>query len=363
MTIEHDPGALAALGWTDMHLQDFAADAASCLQAARVIAAHRDAWVVASTGGERLARLAGRLRQLGKDDRQPYPAIGDWVSVEEASSEGDVRIVHVLPRRSAFVRKEAGLRTRGQVVAANVDIALVVSAFPNDVVVRRIERYLTLAWESGATPIVVLSKSDLVSDAASSIAQVRSAAPGAEVLALSALTGEGIDPLVARLERGRTAVLLGSSGVGKSTLVNLLLGSERQRTADVRGDGRGRHTTTHRELLRLPNGALLIDTPGMRELQLWSADAGLESAFTDVESLAHGCRFSNCAHESERECAVRAAVASGELAATRLAHWRQLSRELAWLERRQNQRLESASRKQLRAVMREARRHQRRKRG
>jgi ribosome biogenesis GTPase len=192
---------------------------------------------------------------------------------------------------------------------------------------------------------------------------VQAAAPGAEVLALSALTGHGVEALIERLERGRTAVLLGSSGVGKSTLVNLLLGADRQRTAAVRGDGRGKHTTTHRELLRLPNGALLIDTPGMRELQLWSADMGLESAFADVEALARGCRFSDCAHETEPACAVREALESGRLPAARLEHWRQLSRELAWLERRQDQRLESESRKQTRSVMREARKHLKRKRG
>jgi ribosome biogenesis GTPase / thiamine phosphate phosphatase len=362
MTIEHDPGALSALGWNDVHAQEFAAYAEPGVQPARVIAEHRDLWIVAGSTGARAARLAGRLRRDSTQEPQLHPAVGDWVVVQQASNAGQVRIVGVLTRRSAFVRKEAGLRATAQVVAANVDIALIVSALSNDVVLRRIERYLTLAWESGATPVVVLSKSDLVSDATSYIAQVQTAAPGPDVLALSALTGDGIDALLARLERGRTSVLLGSSGVGKSTLVNRLLGSDRQRTAAVRDDGRGRHTTTHRELLRLPDGALLIDTPGMRELQLWSADTGLESAFADVESLSGSCRFADCAHESEPGCAVREAVANGRLPSSRLAHWRQLSRELAWLERRRDQRLASECRKETRAVMREARRHQRRKR-
>jgi ribosome biogenesis GTPase len=222
------------------------------------------------------------------------------------------------------------------VLAANVDLALIVSALPRDLNARRLERYLTLAWESGATPLIVFTKADLVENVRAAVAKAYAIAIGAEVLAISARTNVGIDQLSARIAPGMTAVLLGSSGVGKSTLVNALLGAERQRTSPVRDDGAGRHTTTHRELVELPNGGFLIDTPGLREVGLWAADAGIEQSFTDVEALAAGCRFADCAHQSEPDCAVLFAVAEGRLDAGRLESWRALTRELAFLERKQN---------------------------
>jgi len=257
----------------------------------------------------------------------------------------------VLPRRGAFRRKTAGAVTDVQIVAANVDLAIVATALPHDVNLRRIERYLTLAWESGAVPLVLVTKADLVDDTEPALATVRAIAPGVDVLAVSTYTGTGMDELRARLQPGITAVLIGSSGVGKSTLVNALLGAERQRTADVREGGGGRHTTTHRELLDLPGGGFLIDTPGMRELQLWSADEGFESAFDDVAELAEQCRFRDCAHESEPGCAVLAAVERGALDAARLDSWHRLRRELAYLERRQDAAATAALRKEIKRLI------------
>jgi ribosome biogenesis GTPase / thiamine phosphate phosphatase len=305
-------------------------------RSARVVAHHRDRYVVHLPTGDANAHLPGRLRH-SISSAEELPAVGDWVTVTVHAGDPPVATIQgVLPRRSAFRRKTAGDVTAAQVVAANVDVAFIAGALPDDVNLRRIERYLTLAWESGATPVVLLTKADLVDDANASIRDVRSVAPGVEVIAISAIDGTGVDAVAAMLGPGVTAVLLGSSGVGKSTLVNALLGEERQRVGEVRNDGRGRHTTTHRELIELPGGASLIDTPGMRELQLWSAADGIEETFRDIALLAEECRFRDCAHVTEPGCAVIAALEHGALDPARLESWRALHRELAYLERRQD---------------------------
>jgi ribosome biogenesis GTPase len=302
----------------------------------RIVAHHRGRYVVRADGIDRDAVAGGRLLH-NLTDATAMPAVGDYVTLAGAPGDaGSMRIDAVLPRRGAFVRRAAGESTEPQVLAANVDLALIVSALPSDLNARRLERYLTLAWESGATPLIVLTKADLVENVRAAVAKAYAVAIGAEVVAISARTNVGIDQLSARIAPGMTAVLLGSSGVGKSTLVNALLGAERQRTSPVRDDGAGRHTTTHRELVELPNGGFLIDTPGLREVGLWTADAGIEQSFTDVEALAAGCRFADCAHQSEPDCAVLFAVAEGRLDAGRLESWRALTRELAFLERKQN---------------------------
>ncbi|HEX6370805.1 MAG TPA: ribosome small subunit-dependent GTPase A [Longimicrobium sp.] len=351
---------LASFGWDEAFARDFDTLRAPGTVPARVIAEHRDRCVVRGAAGERAAVLSGRLRHQART-REDLPATGDWVAVDEG--DGTATIHAVLPRRSLFRRKAAGEATEAQVLAANVDVALVAAALPADVNARRIERYLALAWESGAVPVVLLTKADLVDDVDAAVRGVRAVAPGVDVAAVSALTGAGVDALARWLQPGRTAVLLGSSGVGKSTLTNLLLGADALRTGDVREDGKGRHTTTHRQLVQLRNGALLIDTPGMRELQLWSADAGLESAFADVEALAARCRFGDCAHESEPGCAVRAAAQSGALDPARLESWRRLRRELDWLEIRQDEAAAAAERARVKTLHRAHRAHTRRKYG
>ena len=278
---------LAALGWDAEWVASYTATTQNdqAVSAARVVAEHRHRYLVSDGLWEGSAVLAGRLRRAATS-RADLPAVGDWVTVS-ASDQADVATIRaLLPRRSAFVRRAAGGVTAAQVVAANVDFALITTALPADLNRRRLERYLTLAWESGATPIVVLTKADLADHLDAAVADASVAAPGVDVVAVSTVTGHGLEHLTRLLPPGRTAVLLGSSGAGKSTLVNRLLGAERQRTAAVGDDGRGRHTTTHRELLALASGALLIDTPGMRELQLWNADAGLGSTFSDLEEIA-----------------------------------------------------------------------------
>ena len=370
MTIEREADALAALGWDQSFAQAFGAATAAPTVAstaawspARVVAEHRNRYVVAGAAGERPATLAGRLRHASRG-RDELPAVGDWVAVDRGSHVGVGGVASIrllLPRRSAFRRKVSGESTAAQVVAANVDVVLIVAALPADANARRIERYLALAWESGATPVVVLTKVDLSDDRDRAVAAMRASAPGVDVVALSALTGEGVSALDGYLHAGRTAVLLGSSGVGKSTLVNRLLGQERLRTNAVREDGKGRHTTTHRELVRLASGALLIDTPGMRELQLWDADAGLDTAFLDVESVARGCRFRDCRHQAEPGCAVRVAIAAGRLDGERVNHWHKLQRELAHLAMRQDELAAAAERSRSKVIERAVRVHLRRK--
>ena len=340
MTIE-DRSRLASLGWDVEWAAAFqAADTLTtrdtdAAMPARVVAEHRERYIVTDGHGDYSAVLAGRVRHEAHA-REQLPAVGDWVGLAHWTGDGTRVIRFVVVRRGAFLRKVAGDATAAQVVAANVDVALIATALSGEISARRLERYLTLAWESGAMPVVVLTKADLSDDVDAAVASASMSAPGADVLAVSTVTGFGIEKLSERLLLGRTAVLLGSSGVGKSTLVNRLLGAEHQRTSAVGDGGRGRHTSTHRELVRLAGGALLIDTPGMRELQLWTADSGLGSAFADLEDIAMSCRFRDCAHDGEPGCAVHDAIERGALAAERLEHWHQLRRELAYLERKQD---------------------------
>jgi len=306
---------LGELGWS----ADLAENLQPGLLPGRVTAAHRAAFDVQTAAGVVRTRLPGRLVHESVD-----VAVGDWVLL------GDGLIRSVLPRRSAIVRGAAGRATSAQTLAANVDIAFVVTSLGPDIEPRRIERYLVTIWESGATPEVVLTKADRLDDPWPLVAEVEAVALGVPLHVVSAVTGQGCDALRARIGAGATAVLLGSSGVGKSTLVNLWLGEEAMATRETReDDDEGRHTTSHRQLLVLPGGGLVIDTPGLRELQLWDAgSAALDATFADVEELAADCRFGDCTHVHEPECAVLAAVESGELPGERLHSWRKLQREL-----------------------------------
>jgi ribosome biogenesis GTPase len=302
--------------------------------AARVVSQQRGLWRVIGEFAECWAEASGTLRAASEAGGD-WPAAGDWVAVEILSGGGRPLIHKVLPRRSKFARKVAGRRIEEQVIAANVDTAFVVMALDGDFNVRRLERFLAQCWESGAKSAIVLNKSDDCGDVAARVAEVESIAAGVAIFAVSARTGDGLQALNDLLAPGQTIVLLGSSGVGKSTLLNHFLQRDAQTVQPVRAsDSRGRHTTTSRDLFALPGGALLIDTPGLRELQLWSATESVERAFSDIEDLAAQCRYGDCGHTSEPGCAVQAAIAEGRLDADRLENQRKLQREQAFIERK-----------------------------
>lgn len=319
---------LEQFGWSEALQRHFVPHGKAGLIPARVLVQRRGLYGIMTETGELSATVAGRLAHNGQDG--DYPVTGDWVAVKARPAEGSAAIQHVLPRSSSFVRRASGPgAARAQIVAANVDVALLAASLNADLNPRRIERYLATAWESGAEPVIVLTKIDLCVDAAERIAEIKAIARDVPVIAVSSITGAGIEALRAHLRPGRTAVLLGSSGVGKSTLVNALAGSTVMATQEIReDDGRGRHTTTHRELVLLPSGALILDTPGMREIGLWSADSGLSTAFSDIAALAAECRFHNCRHDTEPGCAITEAIASGVLDAARWAAYGKLQSEL-----------------------------------
>jgi ribosome biogenesis GTPase len=342
--------ALEELGWDVDWASSFEQLEEPNLVPARIAAQHRGAYVVWSADGELRARAAGRLfyaHEVGA----PIPAVGDWVGVRRNTDAAT--ITSLLPRRSAFVRKRAGISSDEQVLAANVDAAFLLAGLDDDFSLRRLERYITTAWDSGAEPVVVLTKADLCPDVGDALLQVESVAIGVPVYPLSNVTGVGVDELTPQLQPGRTVVLLGSSGVGKSTLLNRLAGTSLMPTAAIAADGTGRHTTTHRELVLLPGGALVIDTPGLRELQFWEGD--VNAAFEDIDALAAECRFRDCAHAREPGCSVLAAVDEGRLELGRLRSWRKFQRELEAVAARTDHRLRIARKKRWKEIAAHAR--------
>jgi ribosome biogenesis GTPase / thiamine phosphate phosphatase len=345
---------LDRIGWTPAIEDQFAPHAAVGLEPARVAVEHRGAYLLYTARGERPAELSGRLRHAA-ESRGELPAVGDWVAVSKA---GRALVQAVLPRRTKFSRMAANDhgQTIEQVVAANVDVVFLVAGLDGDLNVRRLERYLAVGWESGAEPVVVLTKADLCDDVEALVLGVESVAIGVPVHPVSNMTGEGVEALVGYFAGDRTVAALGSSGVGKSSLVNRLAGRELMATGELRADGRGRHTTSNRQLLLLPQGGLFLDTPGMRELRLWESDDGLAVAFDDVATAAAHCRFADCAHETEPGCGVRQALADGTLDPDRLASWRKLQNELRHLALKQDARLRAEARKERRRFARSMRR-------
>lgn len=326
---------LKSYGWSDALQNDFAPYAADGLVPGRIVVQQRGGYRVITEAGEIEARATGPLMKAASDIERP--TAGDWVALEARPGETTALVHHVLPRATAFIRKASGPRAGAQVVAANVDVALLVASLNANLNPRRLERYLATTHESGAKPVIVLTKSDLAEFLDEDVAEIEAIALGAPVLALSAKTGQGLATLDEYLKPGQTAVLLGSSGAGKSTLLNVLAGEERMATREVRAaDDRGRHTTSHRELVLLPSGALILDTPGMRELGLWDADEGVSATFADIEALAAQCKFRDCSHGEEPGCAIRAALDEGILDPGRLYNYEKLQAELAHDRRRQD---------------------------
>jgi ribosome biogenesis GTPase / thiamine phosphate phosphatase len=345
---------LHELGWNAFFVAEWNNAVRQGERPARVIEQHRELWEVAGEFGECRAEAAGKLR-LAADEGADWPAVGDWVSVSGEPEHG-MLIREVLPRRTQIARKVAGRRVAAQVLAANVDSLFLVMGMDGDYNPRRLERYLAQAWESGARVAVLLNKADICEDAEARRMEICRIATGADVLCISAATGAGISQLDSYLESGQTIVLLGSSGVGKSTLVNRLLERDEQATSPVRaGDSRGRHTTTARQLFFLPGGAMVIDTPGLRELQLWDSEAGLDQAFGDVEVLAKHCRFRDCKHSGEPGCAVAAAIREGELEQERLENHQKLLREHAFLERKIDKGAQQKARNHIKVINRAVR--------
>lgn len=349
---------LQLLGWNSFFEAQLENQETGDLRPARVFEEQRGSWGLWWEGADCRATIAGRLRHEAEAGAS-LPCVGDWVLARFPAGGGnDGAVIHrVLERKTRFSRQEPGTRTAEQIVAANVDTVFLVQSLNRDFNVRRLERYLALLFESGAEPVIVLSKSDLRPDAADARAAVERAAPGVSVHAVSAMLADGLDPLLPYLTPGRTAALVGSSGVGKSTIVNRLAGEEILRTQEIREeDDRGRHTTTSRRIVQLPSGGLLLDTPGMRTVLLWEGEEGLSQAFEDVESVASGCRFRDCTHQSEPGCAVRAALRDGSLDAGRYASYGKLQREVQYQARKTDVKLRLAEQRRWKRIHMEMRR-------
>ena len=303
----------------------------------RVFAEHTHLYKLYTETGEILGEVSGKMRYEALE-QQDFPAVGDWVVISERPEEARATIHGVLPRKSKFSRKVAGTNTKEQLLATNIDTVFLVNALNNNYNVRRLERYLILAWESGANPVIVLSKADLCDDVEEKLAELEGVAPGVPVLVISALENRGMDELKEYVKAGSTVALLGSSGVGKSTVVNHLMGYEVMKTKEIReSDQEGKHTSSHREIFILPEGGLIIDTPGMREIQIWSSGEGFAGTFEDIETLASQCTFRDCKHAKEPGCAIKAAIHDGALDSDRLENYRKLQKELKHLENKQNQ--------------------------
>ncbi|MBM3875403.1 MAG: ribosome small subunit-dependent GTPase A [Verrucomicrobia bacterium] len=342
---------LTSFGWNTAFEQAFAVHQSTGLKPARIVAEAKHQFTALTKSGPLEATLSGRFLHQA-ESRAALPKVGDWVAIEPLAGEDKAIIHHVLPRRTRLSRKAAGRDLDEHVLAANVDVAFVVQALDASFDLRKLERVLIMAYEGGVAPVVVLNKTDLCGDLEARLAEARVVAGAAPVLAVCARTGHAVRKLLDHAKPGSTTVFVGPSGVGKSSLINRLCGDDAQPTIEVRArDAKGRHTTTWREIIPLPNGAFVIDTPGLREFHLWLAGEGMPSAFADIEDLALQCHFRGCSHTNEKRCAVQAAVETGQLPAARLANYLKLqrelkhvateSRELAYLARKRNARAAS----------------------
>ncbi len=354
--------SLKQYGWNDFVAHSFQSFGGSGdLIPGRIAIQHRGAFTVYTEFGDIRAHAAGRMRHQAAD-AGAMPAVGDWVALRSPEHSGAGIIEAVLPRKSSFLRKTSGAKSVEQVLATNIDVAFLVNGLDADFNIRRVERYLVLSNESGAQSVIVLNKVDLCEVLDEMVDMVKSVAGGTPVHVISALQESGMEVFHNYLPQGATGVLLGSSGVGKSTIMNVLLGEEKQEVKEVReSDGEGRHTTTNRELILLPFGGLLIDTPGMRELQLWGDSESLSDAFTDVEELTHECRFRDCSHTVEPGCAIQQAIEDGRLHHDRYHHFLKLQKEIAYLERRRDSRAQRDEKKRVKKLTSEHKRSPKRR--
>ncbi|NDI36171.1 ribosome small subunit-dependent GTPase A [Chengkuizengella sediminis] len=321
------------LGWNEYFENEFLPYKEKQFTVGRVALEHKRLYRVYTENGEVLGEVSGKFR-FESASREDYPAVGDWVVLQQMEGENKAIIHAVLPRTSKFSRKVAGITTEEQIVAANVDTVFIVISLNDDFNMRRIERYLIMVWESGANPVILLSKADLCKDVDEKVSQVETIAIGVPICVISSVENTGVEQLGPYMNVGETITLTGSSGVGKSTLVNLLMEKEVQEIQDIRHDDKGKHTTTYRELFVLPNDVIMVDTPGMREFQLWEADDSFDHTFSDIEQLASECYFKDCSHNNEPKCAVKKAIENGSLEATRYESYLKLKKELAFLERK-----------------------------
>lgn len=328
--------SLETYGWTEFFATNFAPFVKQGYSAGRVAVQHKTQYELYTEYGELSAETTGRM-QYDARSKKDLPVVGDWVVIRTREQESKATIYDILPRKSKFSRKVAGTKTEEQIVAANIDTIFLVTGLDGNFNLRRLERYLVVAWESGADPVVVLNKADLCDDIDQKVREAGAVALGVPIVVMSAINDRGLDQVLAHVNHGTTGALLGSSGVGKSTIVNHLLGRELLKTQEVRAtDDRGRQTTTRRELIVLPSGGLLMDTPGMRELQLWGGDEGITDAFEDVAKLAQQCPFRDCQHGPEPGCAVQQALEDGTLDPDRFASYQKLQKEIAYLSHRQD---------------------------
>jgi ribosome biogenesis GTPase len=328
---------LELLGWSSFFSKNLSSYLQQGYTVGRVATEQKNTFLLYTELGELSAEVTGKMRYQSSG-RADFPAVGDWVVISLIKGESRATIHEILPRKSKLSRKTVGAITEEQILATNVDTVFLVSGLDRDFNVRRIERYLILVWENGTNPVIILNKADLCHEVEQRLTEVEIIAPGVPIIVLSAIENAGIDALIPYLGIGQTVALIGSSGVGKSTITNQLAQKDIQAVQSVReGDNRGRHTTTHRELIVLPSGGLLIDTPGMREIQMWTGSEGFDETFADINTLALACRFRDCQHNKEPGCAVQQALFDGTLDEQRFRNYQKLQQELEYLSRKQDQ--------------------------